>query len=152
MLQSQQTCITFMHHTYDMIAWKQWWYFLITHAHSMKMAELGWNPVGNVTVKIYLFWDQSIYDGIDFILEVREVRLQFTHIELGYILNYCIIVNILALDGAGVYLQMSPPYSSAKEMCPQKTQILQNSTTLVIDFRILRWRNTRHSKQFIVSC
>jgi hypothetical protein len=34
---------------------------------------------------MYLFWDESLYDGIDFTLEVREVRLQLTHIELGYI-------------------------------------------------------------------
>jgi hypothetical protein len=99
---------------------------LITQAYSMKMVELGWNLVGNVILKIYLFWDLSIYDGIDFILEVREVRLQLTHIELGYIFNYCKIVNKLALDGAGVYLQMSTPYSSAKEVCTKKTQILQN--------------------------
>lgn len=71
-------------------------------------------------MKIYLFWDQLLYDGIDFILEVMEVRLQLTHIELGYIFKLLRDCRYTTVRSSGCLLTHVPFLFLNERDVPQK--------------------------------
>jgi hypothetical protein len=88
-----------------------------------------------------------MYDGTDFILEAREVRLKLTYIELGRIWNYCTVIKTLPLVRSSVYLQTSTPIPQLKrcaskilkhyKIIPRSLPVLESTDEETQTFKVL---------------
>lgn len=85
-------------------------------------------------MKICLSWDQSLYDGIGFILEVREVRLQLAHIDLGYIFKLLRDCRYTTVRSSGCLLTHVPSLFLNERDVPPK-----DSNTAKLDHALYRF-------------